>query len=498
MNTFTEKLQQAVMRTDSLLCVGLDPEARRVPERFHGAADPLLAWNLAIIEGTLDFACAYKPNIAFYEALGRRGYDLLQATLAAVPRETPVILDAKRGDIGSTAEAYAETIYEIWRADAVTVSPYLGRDSLEPFLRRPDKGVFVLCHTSNPGAGELQGLQVSAADGGTRRPLYQVVAEQVTSWAPNGNAGLVVGATYPEPLHSVRSIAPDVWILAPGVGAQGGNLEATLAAGLTSAGDGLLISVSRGLAQADDIPAAAGELVTAIRAARQAQAQCALEWPADWGGATAPSPALPAPSEVETLALALHSTGCVQFGDFTLHSGQHSPIYIDLRLLVSDPATLRLAATAYCALLKPLAFDRVAGIPYAALPIATAVGLALEVPVLYPRKDVKGYGTGRSIEGHYLAGETVIVLDDLVTTGDSKVTAIAPLEAAGLQVQDIVVLIDREQGGAQQLAHLGYRLHSVLGIRQLLDILCRHGRITPIRQAEVLAFLERQLVWTVA
>ena len=137
MSTFNEKLQQAVTRTDSLLCVGLDPETRRVPERFHSAADPLLAWNLAIIEDTRAFACAYKPNIAFYEALGRRGFDLLQATLAAIPPETPVILDAKRGDIGSTAEAYAETVYDIWRADAVTVSPYLGGDSLEPFLRRP-------------------------------------------------------------------------------------------------------------------------------------------------------------------------------------------------------------------------------------------------------------------------------------------------------------------------------------------------------------------------
>jgi uridine monophosphate synthetase len=492
LSTFNEKLQRAVTRTDSLLCVGLDPEARRMPERFHSAADPLLAWNLAIIEGTRTFACAYKPNIAFYEALGRHGFDLLQATLAAIPPETPVILDAKRGDIGSTAEAYAETVYDIWRADAVTVSPYLGGDSLEPFVRRPDKGVFVLCHTSNPGAGELQGLRVSAADGQRGRPLYQVVAEQARAWATHGNVGLIVGATYPDPLRIVRSIAPDMWILAPGVGAQGGSLEATLAAGLTGAGDGLLINVSRGLAQADDITAAAGELVRVIRAARRAQPRAAVGGPADPAGNPGSSPDSRVSADVETLALALHTTGCVQFGDFTLHSGQQSPIYIDLRLLVSDPATLRQASTAYCALLGPLAFDRIAGIPYAALPIATAVGLALDKPILYPRKDIKGYGTGRTIEGHYRAGETVVVLDDLVTTGDSKVTAIAPLEAAGLEVRDIVVLIDREQGGAQQLAQRGYRLHSVLGIRRLLDILCRHGRITTEQQAEVLAFLGRK------
>jgi uridine monophosphate synthetase len=477
LTTFSEKLEQAVVRMDSLLCVGLDPEARRVPERFHSAADPLLAWNLAIIEGTRALACAYKPNIAFYETLGRRGYDLLEATLAAIPPETPVILDAKRGDIGSTAEAYAEAVYDLWRADAVTASPYLGKDSLEPFLRRPEKGVFVLCHTSNPGAGELQGLRVNAADGGNARPLYQVVAERVRAWATHGNAGLVVGATYPDPLRSVRAIAPDMWILAPGVGAQGGDLEATLAAGLTSAGDGLLINVSRSLALANDIEGAAGQLVNAMRAARRAPRPAHVEERAS--------------ADIEALALALHSTGCVQFGEFTLHSGQQSPIYIDLRLLVSDPATLRRASAAYGALLEPLAFDRIAGIPYAALPIATAVGLALDKPVLYPRKDVKGYGTGRAIEGHHREGETVVVLDDLVTTGDSKVAAIAPLEAAGLQVRDIVVLIDREQGGAGQLAERGYRLHSVLGIRQLLEILLRHGRITAEQQARVLAFLGR-------
>ena len=197
------------------------------------------------------------------------------------------------------------------------------------------------------------------------------------------------------------------------------------------------------------------------------------------------------PAAEESLALALHSTGCVQFGEFTLHSGQQSPIYIDLRLLVSDPATLRLAAVAYGNLLRPLTFDRIAGIPYAALPIATAVGLAQGKPVLYPRKDVKGYGTGRTIEGHYRTGETVVVLDDLITTGDSKIAAIAPLQEAGLKVKDIVVLIDREQGGREQLEQRGYRLHAVMGISALLDILRRHGRITADQHAQVLKFLGR-------
>jgi uridine monophosphate synthetase len=194
----------------------------------------------------------------------------------------------------------------------------------------------------------------------------------------------------------------------------------------------------------------------------------------------------------ERLALALHDVGCVQFGEFTLHSGQRSPIYIDLRLLVSQPAALELAAEAYAGILRSLSFDRIVGIPYAALPIATAVSLALGKPMLYPRKEAKSYGTGRVIEGHHMAGETVVVLDDLITSGGSKLEAIAPLETAGLQVRDIVVLIDRQQGGAEQLAARGYRVHAVLGFRSLLEILARHGRISTTQHTEVLAFLEKQ------
>ena len=467
MITFAEKLQLAMTCTDSLLCVGLDPDVRHVPERFQSSPDPILAWNQAIIAGTREFAAAYKPNIAFYEAMGRRGYDLLSETLQAIPPEVPVILDAKRGDIGTSSDAYARAAYDIWGADAVTVAPYMGGDSLEPFFARPEKGVFVLCHTSNPGSKEFQRLQVNG------RALYEIVAEEATAWNRNGNVGLVVGATYPEQLRTVRSIVPDMWMLVPGVGAQGGDLQASLSAGLTAHGDGVLISASRSLAQAPDIAAAAAEMHAAIRAARHSA-------PAFDGGVDA---------EIERLALALYSTGCVQFGNFTLHSGRQSPIYIDLRLLVSDPEALNLAAQAYSRLLRPLVFERIAGIPYAALPIATAVSMVVGKPMIYPRKEVKSYGTGRSVEGYYKVGDRVVVLDDLITNGDSKLDAIAPLTAAGLQAHDIVVLIDREQGGRDQLAERGYQLHSVMGIRTLLGILGRQGRITQEQQAQVLDFL---------
>jgi uridine monophosphate synthetase len=465
---FFEKLSQAVKRTGGMLCAGLDPEEKQVPERFRHEPDPLLAWNKAVIGATADVACVYKPNIAFYEALGRRGFDLLEATLAAVPSNVPVLLDAKRGDIGSTADAYARAVFEVWKADAVTVNPYLGGDTLEPFLKYADKGVFALCHTSNPGAGEFQSQPLAG------RPLYQAVAEQARKWNTRGNLGLVVGATYPERLHDVRSIVPDMWLLVPGVGSQGGSLQATMANGLRRSGDGMIINVSRSLAQAPDIAAYAHNMVAEMQAAKAAGAPAA--------GDDSP--------DAVRLALALHQIGCVQFGEFTLHSGLKSPIYIDLRLLVSDPATLHLAADAYSALLRPLSYDRIAGIPYAALPIATAASLSVGKPMLYPRKEVKGYGTAKNIEGHFQAGETIVVLDDLITNGESKLTAIAPLQDAGLKVHDIVVLIDREQGGKEQLAAKGYQLHAVLGIRQLLRILRSHERITGEQEQQVLAFLE--------
>jgi len=441
--TFIEKLHSAVQKNDTLLCVGLDPRPDRLPRGFHGADNPFLAFNRAVIEATADLVCAYKPNFAFYEAQGLAGLEALRETVRAVPPEIPVILDAKRSDIGSTAEAYARAAFELWGVDAITVNPYLGGDSLEPFLRYADRGVFILCHTSNPGASDFQTLVTEG------RPLYEVVAERAVRWNRAGNVGLVVGATYPDALRRVRAIAPDVPILLPGVGAQGGDLPAALQAGLTAAGDGVIVNASRSVIFADDPRAAARDLRDAINVAR----------------ATAAS--LPRADARQALIAALHRLGCVQFGDFTLASGLRSSVYIDLRLLVSDPAAMHLAARAYAGLLADLTFDRLAAIPYAALPIGAVVAQVADCPLIYPRKEVKSYGRGRAIEGYWEPGETVVVLDDLITTGGSKLKAIAPLEEAGLHVRDVVVLIDREQGGAEELAAQGYRLHSVLKLSEL-------------------------------
>lgn len=185
----------------------------------------------------------------------------------------------------------------------------------------------------------------------------------------------------------------------------------------------------------------------------------------------------------------LMDTGCVKFGRFTLKSGLESPIYIDLRLLVSDATLLRRAAGALAQQARGLTFDRIAAIPYAGLPIGVALGLELERPVIYPRREAKSYGTRRAIEGAYRAGERALVVDDLITRGDSKLEAIAPLEAAGLSVRDVLVLIDREQGGGADLARRGYTLHSVLRLREVIDALHKIGRISADQHAEVTAYL---------
>ncbi len=265
--SFLEKLAAAAERNRSRLCVGLDPD----PARIGGE---IAAFNRAIITATADLVCCYKPNIAFYEALGHAGFEALKATIAVVPDGIPVLLDAKRGDVPNTAEAYARALFDEWGADAVTLNPYLGEDSLEPFLRRADRGVFVVCRTSNPGARDLQDLPVRRADG-REEPLYLQVAERVNGWNRHGNAGLVVGATYPAELALVRERCPELPILVPGVGAQQGELAASVRAADNGRPWGLLINASRGVLYAakpgEDSAAAARAAALALRDAINAE-----------------------------------------------------------------------------------------------------------------------------------------------------------------------------------------------------------------------------------
>ena len=238
MSNFVDKLRRASETNQSLLCVGLDPDPRLMP------IDDIFEFNRAIIDATQDLVCCYKPNLAFYEAFGPPGLEVLRRTLEHIPDDIPVIGDAKRGDIGNTAKAYAASLFEYYGFDAVTANPYLGGDSLAPFLAYADRGVLVLCRNSNPGAADFQLLSVSR-DNGEQRPLYMEVAARCNDWNVSGNVGLVVGATYPEELGQVRAQCPDLPILLPGIGAQGGDLRASVANGLDSNGAGLIIASSR-------------------------------------------------------------------------------------------------------------------------------------------------------------------------------------------------------------------------------------------------------------
>ena len=262
---FMEALRRRWDRAGSLVCVGLDPEPARFPGKFGGDADAVFSFCRDIVDATADYVCCFKPQIAHFAALGAE--DALQRLVAHVHDAhpgIPVILDAKRGDIGSTAMHYAAEAFDRYAADAVTANPYLGRDSLLPFLERADKGVVVLCRTSNPGATDFQ--DIVTADG---LPLYQHVAETVArEWNANGNCMLVVGATWPAQLHEVRAIVGDLPLLVPGVGAQGGDVEAVVTNAKTADGTGLVISSSRAIlyaSQGDDYATAAATAAQALR-----------------------------------------------------------------------------------------------------------------------------------------------------------------------------------------------------------------------------------------
>jgi uridine monophosphate synthetase len=409
---------------------------------------------------------------------------VLQEVIRAVPEGIPVILDAKRADIASTAEAYARAVFQAFEADAVTVSPYLGFDSLEPFLRDPQRGVFLLCKTSNPGSADLQDLALMGWSGRSQaekpRTVYEAVAAAAQGWNQMDNLGLVVGATFPQALERVRAFAPSLWIMAPGVGAQGGELEAALRAGLRADGLGLLIPVSRAISRAANPGRAADDLRAQIN-------QLRAEILAQSGKAALSVTGLP-PGLAE-LAESLLQAGCVRFGRFTLKSGLESPIYLDLRQLISFPRLLDQAAEAYLPLLERLLFDRLAALPYAALPIATAISLKSGWSMIYPRKESKAYGTRVEIEGNFVAGQTAVLIDDLATTGGSKFEAIEKLSAAGLVVKDVVVLVDRQSGAASGLAQKGFHLHCVFTLSQLLDHWELRRRIPDEQIAAVRQFL---------
>ncbi|MDO8567360.1 MAG: orotidine-5'-phosphate decarboxylase [Dehalococcoidales bacterium] len=254
---FVEKLTQATIKNKSLVCVGLDPDPTLMPDKVS-----VLDFNRAIIDATSDLVCAYKLNFAFYEMMEDEGIKALRESIKHIPNNVVIIGDAKRGDIGNTSKAYAKSIFDNFGCDATTVSPYLGFDSLEPFIQYREKGIFVLCRTSNKGAVDFQSLK---CDG---RSLFEIVADKVSQWNTNGNLGLVVGATYPDELKLIRRAHPDIPLLIPGIGAQGGEVSLTIRYGVNAQGQRAIINSSRQIIYASkgkDFPRAARRAATELR-----------------------------------------------------------------------------------------------------------------------------------------------------------------------------------------------------------------------------------------
>jgi orotidine-5'-phosphate decarboxylase len=258
---FLEKLKFIQNKNNSLLCIGLDTDISKIPQSIRDSSNSQLEFNKRIIEATSDLACAYKLNLAFYESAGERGYETIHKTLECIPKEIITIADGKRGDIGNTAEQYAKIIFDDWKFDAATVNPYMGKDSIEPFIKSEKHCAIILALTSNPGSHDFQYLEVSG------RPFYEHVVAKSLSWNAKNNIGLVVGATHPEELKRIRAMAPEMPLLIPGIGTQKGDMEATVRNGCDKNGLLAIINVSRGIIFAsagDDFAARARESAAKI------------------------------------------------------------------------------------------------------------------------------------------------------------------------------------------------------------------------------------------
>ena len=466
---FTEKLNQAIATNNSLLIVGLDPNPEMMPPQYLESKDNLLeameAWLLWVINSTSDRVCAYKPTLGFYQALGIDGLQLLERILLAIPQAIPTILDAKHSDL-NTSTVFAQAIFIKWQVDAVTLTPYAGQDHAAPFLVYSDKAVFILAHTSNPKAEILQRYP------NLEEPLYLQVVKEAQTWATPEQLYFEVGTTNVEVLSKIRAIAPERTILLRSLWSKKHNLASLIDIGLNSTGEGLLIPVPQDFLANDNLAAEAANLNQKLNTYRQAKnnqaASCAI-WTADVCLLTS--------HPYQSLILELFDIGCLLFGEYVQASGATFSYYIDLRKIISNPHIFNQVLDAYGDIVRRLEFDRIAGIPYGALPTATGLALNLQRPMIFPRKEVKAHGTRRLIEGNFHPGEKVVVIDDILISGKSVMEGADKLKSAGLQIDDIVVFIDHEGGVKDRLANNGYRAHSVLSISEITDTLYEAGRI---------------------
>jgi uridine monophosphate synthetase len=458
--SFCEKLNAAIARNQSLLFVALDPNPEMMPPQYGNLWD----WLQVIITETADYICAYKPTLGFYQALGSEGFQLLSQVLAAIPQHLPVILDAKHGDL-NTSTIFANTIFEKWQVDAVTLNPYAGQDCIAPFLVRPDKGVFILCHTSNPGAVALQAYPTPD------NPFYLQVVKEAKTWGTPEQVFLEVGTADAEVITKIRSLAPERFLLLRSIWGESDRLSSILKAGLNNNGDGLLIPVPQDLLLQDHLAEKLKTLKEEIERARIGAItanSCEL-WVSDV--------CLLEQQPHQDLILQLYDIGCLLFGEYVQASGATFSYYIDLRQIISNPQIFHQVLNAYAETLQNLTFDRIAGIPYGSLPTATGLSLLLHRPMIYPRKEVKAHGTRRVIEGNFNAGEKVVVVDDVLITGKSAMEGAEKLKSGGLIVEDIVVFLDHEGGVKDKLKANGYNAYSVLTISEITETLYAAGRI---------------------
>lgn len=486
---FFLQLTDAIAAKQSLLVTGLDPNPEMLQSwalRRGMAGCSFLSqarhWIKGVIEATGAHVCAYKPSLGFYQSLGPIGLELLREVRELVPLDTPLIVDAKHGDLNSSS-ALAHYLFRELGADAVTLSPLPGQDIAAPFLLYPEKAVVVTCHSSNPAARELQ-HHPHEGD-----PLYLRIVREAQRWGTPEQLLLEVGTSDPAILARVRAEAPERFLILRSLWAEEDRLDALLEAGLTDSADGLLLPLPQNLLVEDDMAERASQLKQRIAAQRQKKLlqqssdRCSLWLPTQQ--ATEP---------MEQLIMDLFDLGCLLFGEYKQASGAIFNYYIDLRQVISDPNLFHRVLHAYAASMEGLTFDRIAGIPYGSLPTATGLSLKLHSPLIYPRKEVKAHGARRLIEGDFQEGETVVVVDDVLISGGSVLEGIAKLESSGLRVTDVVVLIDHGatagegdggHNGRARLEEAGYQLHAVLDIARITKVLLQAGRLSPAQAASL-------------
>lgn len=458
--SFLNKLETSIQSNNSLLILALDPNPEMIPQGIN-----LEDWLQNIIEKTQDKVCAYKPTLGFYQAMGARGMELLEQVFSLIPPSIPIILDGKHGDL-NTSTIFAETIFEKWGVDAVTINPISGQDQAAPFLLYPDKTVFVTCRTSNPTASVIQDYPNPDS------PLYLQLVKEARKWGSPEQIALEIGTNKVNILQKVRQVAPERLLLARSLWTSP-EIAPILASGLNDAGNGLLVPVPQDFLKQETLEDAIIELNKNINSIRQDVTDnnrfCQI-WTSDV--------CLLTEHPHQDLILQLFDLDCILFGDYLQASGEKFPYYIDLRKIISQPQVFQKVLNAYSEILETLNFDRIAGIPYGALPTATGLSLRLHHPMIYPRKEVKAHGTRRVIEGHFEIGETAVVVDDILISGKSAIEGAEKIESQGLKVEDIVVFIDHEKGVKDRLKAKGYRAHSVLKISEINQTLYEAGRIS--------------------